>query len=240
MALVNFMAAPVEPKQKPLIKGKKLSVKSNKSGPDRKRMLDDSSQIYGEELFKAVYKTEKAIVIGFHPFDSNMLRMSKEGKFAIQYYSKNNDSFLLYHFIEPLEPISTEDWKPDPPFLVSVTENVKVYGPFETVQEIRDKVLGIVKRQFLEDKKRIKDELIAAEKLALLEKEKSENDAELIAEQLGGTGMEGNRISSSEQIETASTQISDKEKVSEEVKQEETTDSNNSEEIRTAGTEFLK
>lgn len=238
MGLVNFSATPVlTPEQKKnLPKGVKLGVKSNKSGAARRRPLEDSVQIYGDELFKKAYIPQKAIVVGFHPFDKNMLRMDKEGKFAIQYFKDTEDSFLLYYFQKPIE---NYEYVLDPPYLIHVDENVKTYGPFN-LQQIRDKIIGIIKREFLEEKENIKKVLFAQEAADRLAKEKAENDAEIIAEQLGDSGLEGNIDPNSREASIVSAQNESEEKIPQQTEEETTINGNIKPEIRTPTTEFLR
>lgn len=189
MGLMSFTTAPVQV-AKEIKKQKAKQVKGIKAKTTSRRKVDMGATVYGDELFQAAYRPTKAIVVKFHPFTLNLIRMETEGRFAIQYY-KETDRFLLYSFLTPI----TYEWS-ELELQIPITENVKTYGPFEHVESIRDKILEIVKRQLLEERTKNKQLAIDLENREKLAKEKAQNEADKITEQLGSLNISENIKSS--------------------------------------------
>src|SRR5688572_23035762 len=117
---MGFGNIDVLPQPKPKSSTKKpTGFKSAQKIPasQRKRPLEDEI-IYGDELFATAHKKEKEIVVCFWPFTENKIRISKDGKFAIQYLilepdeEGNMEFFSLYYFNEsPITDFNPEETK---------------------------------------------------------------------------------------------------------------------------------
>lgn len=203
MGLLSFSAAPVEPKQPAKRKQQQPAV--NRKGDLTRRRVDPSAQIYGESLFKSARSPEKEIVICFNKFTTNFIRVSKCGRFAIHYtfippnleeykdvdesiYLHGQNQFVLYHFIEPIEYEYVEEVE----YKIEVTDELEVFGPFETVLEMRDIVCKVLKEEYLQNRAN-KLALIRAQEInEKLAKEASENEEIRIETELAKAGMGGN------------------------------------------------
>lgn len=217
---LSFSAAPIpaaQPKQKSQ-KQKPTKLKTSR------KMVSDSETVYGEELFQAAWKPEKSIVVCFWPFTKNMIRISKDqykGKFAIQYDKDGSGDLLLYHFTPPLNwdypEVQDQNGKmildTEVDLEIHIDESVRVYGPYESVDKIKLKIMGIIRAETLLSKKQSLQELQEKEAAEKFEKERLEDESEQITDELAAAGIlhDSNKsnISASENV-IASSQISEK------------------------------
>lgn len=234
MALMSFTAAPVE-LTKTIKKQKAIQARGTQKAKSKssRRKVDMGATVYGDELFQNAYKPTKAIVVKFHPFTLNLIRMETEGRFAIQYYKETN-KFLLYRFLTSISYEYKEE-----ELLIPITENVKTYGPFEHVESIRDKILEIIRRQLLEERTKSKQLAIDLEKAEILAKEKAENDAEKIEEQLGSAKLSSVSESDQRETEITSETSAQKEELSKQTIKKESNSSLSLNEIRRPTTNFI-
>lgn len=270
MGLLNFESAPIEPKSPTFKKGVKLKVKGQKTGVSRQR-VDPSSVVYGEQLFKSSRNVEKEIVVCFHPFTSNYIRVEKEGRFAIHYkfippkseewkevdeniYENGQNQFTLYHFLTNIEYeyierefnieiveknasiiISSFDYK----WCVFPQVAVETFGPFETVLEIRDIILRIIKQEYLEKKAKKLANLRAVEAEEKLNEELKENEQLRIENELAEAGLGEDFQSSQRETEKSSEESGTEEEIHSKEIENENKISNLNEEIREPTASFL-
>lgn len=271
MGLLNFEASAIKPKPPSTTKkGIKLKVKGQKTGASRQR-VDPSSVVYGEQLFKSSRNVEKEIVVCFHPFTSNYIRVEKEGRFAIHYkfippkseewkdvdeniYESGQNQFTLYHFLTSIEYeyierefnieiveknasiiISSFDYK----WCVFPQVAVETFGPFETVLEIRDIILRIIKQEYLEKKAKKLADLRIAEAKEKLNKELKENEQLRIENELADAGLGEDFQSSQRETEKSSKESGTEEKIYSKEIENENKVSNLNEESRKPTASFL-
>lgn len=205
MGLLNFQAAPVEPKLKnPSPRKSGTPIKGNKIGAARRR-VDPASLVYGEQLFKSARNVEKEIVVCFYPFTTNFVRIDKEGKFAIHYnfippkveaykeiddniYENGINQFMVYHFLQNI----TFEYKEGIEYIIEINDQVESFGPFETVLEIRDVILKIVKEEYFAKKAQKLANLRADEAAEKLRKDELDNEQNRLTIELEAAGLGDN------------------------------------------------
>lgn len=240
MGLLQFTAAPVD-LNKGIKRPKPKKIPNVKRNAPSRKVVDSSTKVFGDELFQAAYKPARAIVVKFHPFTLSLVRMDFEGRFAIQYFKTDDqakgiqpDKFLLYRFFKPLEYEYKED-----NYQIELNENVKVYGPFEFVDPIRDKILEILKRELFEEKEAAKKLAMDVEKQDRLAKDKANDEADKLTEQLAATGKPRDKESDQRETENASKESSQDEEVLQEASEEKVGSSISLEQIRKPTADFL-
>jgi len=150
----------------------KSSIKKDPSM--RRRPIE--SLVYGDEIWEPQIRKEKEIVVCFYPFTENNLRISTCGKFIIEKFNVYDvDSveqglllapedlpkhcswevhWNLFYFRDPIA-----DFKP--PELVEQfssikyvvnQENCETFNDFNTVEVLANKVIELVKLEFLQDR----------------------------------------------------------------------------------------
>lgn len=270
MGLLNFEASAIEPKSPTFKKGVKLKVKGQKTGVSRQR-VDPSSVVYGEQLFKSSRNVEKEIVVCFHPFTSNFIRVEKEGRFAIHYkfippkseewkdidenvYENGQNQFTLYHFLTQIEYEYTEKGfnieiiGENASIILSSFDyiwctlpkvSVETFGPFETILEIRDIILRIIKQEYLEKKAKKLADLRAIEAEEKLNKELKENEQLRIENELAEAGLGEDFQSSQRETEKSGEKSRIEEKIYSKEIEDENKISNLNEEIREPTASFL-
>lgn len=184
---LSFSAAPIPAPQPKPPKIKQKST-TKKSGQSSRRQTSQSSTVYGDELFQAAWKPEKSVVVCFHPFTKNYIRFSKDeyaGRFAIKYNIHTDGKLLLYYFDPPF------DWEfnPEAEFEIKVDDSVRVYGPYDEIDKIKLKVMAIIRREVLLNKKKTIQELTEFEAAVKAAEEQLEEDKEKIEEQLVEAGI---------------------------------------------------
>jgi hypothetical protein len=194
VGLVNFNVKAVEPKEVKA-KGRKKSPPKLKPNAEKRRPITDE-EVYGEDLFQKAYIPAKSIVICFLPFTKNRIRVSKCGEFAIKcFYKEEKVNFLIFRFLTPIE----YEYKEEEEFVIEKSENIKTYGPFETIKEIEDTLIKIKRAEYFRQKEKELAELIAVEKINKEAKEKAQNDAEKLAEQFAESSMARNSTTDSDE-----------------------------------------
>jgi hypothetical protein len=184
--------APPPPKGKN--SGKVGKFKSQVKKPSFARRRPIESLIYGEELFQSNIKKEKEIVIGFYPFTANNLRISKDGKFVIERVSQvdnQDDPFWwnLYYCEPPISnftPDKIEIQSPDDPNLKILVDPTYIldesscikFPDFRSVKDLADKVISLVRAEFLADRQRTLEEVREQDRKEQEEKDRLEKEQE--------------------------------------------------------------
>lgn len=168
--------------------GYKSQVKKDPAA--RKRPI--TSDIYGEELLKP-FKKEKEIVVCFHPFTKNNLRISMDGRFIIERFSVEELETLddgqqilhpashwnLFYYKEPLSNFIAPALEEFPNFIYEIEEiNCDKFTDFNSVSDLSNKVIELVKAEYFEQKQQKILDLQEQDRLDREEIEKEENDAE--------------------------------------------------------------
>lgn len=191
-SFLNFSAAPI-----PTAQPKQKSQKSSKTTSTPRKKVSPSSTVYGEELFKAAWKPTKSIVVCFWPFTKNYIRISKDeyaGKFAIQYNASSGGGLLLYHFTKNPFDFGVEgeidsDLIREMEITIPIDDDIRIYGPYDDANQIKLKLINILRYEVLMEKKKSLADIREAEKLALAEKERLENEQDKLTEQLAEAGI---------------------------------------------------
>jgi hypothetical protein len=226
--------------------GYQSQVKKHPS--ERKRPVEAS--IYGEEIFQPNIKREKEIVICFHPFTENNLRISTEGKFIIEKIefkvpippeipeepilievSEVEESFReethwnLYYFPTPIS-----DFKPPEKveefckvsYLIN-QEACEIFLDFSDLKPLEDKVVALVRDEFLYARLVKIAEMKQADLQEKIEKEAKEKKEEEEREESDGLAKEVTEESATNSVpENSISEINNQEvkEVPEEITQE--------------------
>lgn len=152
------------------------------------------SAIYGEEVLKPLINKEKEIVVAFHPFTKNNLRISTDGKFIIERFSveethtsPDGESLLipashwnLFYFKESIKdftpPNSLEEFK-GIEYSINV-EECERFNDFSAALDLTNKIVELVRAEYFEEKQKKKDELLEQEKKLREDEEKLKEEEE--------------------------------------------------------------
>jgi hypothetical protein len=187
---VFFTAAPI-----PAALPKQPKQKSSKpKTPTTRKKVSETETVYGEELFQSAWKPEKSVVVCFAPFTKNHFRISKgdfAGKFAIEFRVNDDGGLFLYHFFPPVADIDF-DSVTELEFMFDKTQIHKTlnwWGPFDSVDEIKVKIMSIIRAEILYGKKEKVKELNRFDAALRAEKERIEDETESLTDKLAEAGI---------------------------------------------------
>lgn len=199
MPIIKKAPIPTTPSKNSGNVGKAKGFNSQKIKPAHSRKRPIEGLIYGEELFESTIKKEKSIVVGFHPFTENELRISKDGKFIIERFEfkveipemtenglfveaesfEMEDHWNLYYFQTPLS-----DFDPEKHKTYAINESLcSKFCDFSSVDDLAAKVIALVREEFLKERQetleeaRKEDKRLQEEKDKLEELEEQENES---------------------------------------------------------------
>lgn len=208
MPTIKKVSAPPPPKAKARTSatvGAQKGFKSQQKKDPAARKRPITADIYGEEVLQPLIKKEKEIVICFYPFTKNDLRISTEGKFAIEQFKawdatmeeletlpkeelvqRNHEThWNLYYFPEPITdfvaPTEMEKFK-EIDYLIDLTL-CESFRDFADIKELENKVVALVRAEFFADRQKKLEDLeeqdrLFAEDQARIEKELEESEGQ--------------------------------------------------------------
>lgn len=175
-------------------KSKILSkTKAAQSAPNsqKRRPLEDEI-IYGEELFASSRRKEKEIVVCFLPFSKNNMRLSKDGKFIIQYAQLDADEeeneifFSLYYLQSPLKHPEIVGFDVDSikKAIIIPSSDSCLIEKTPHLNKIEERIIESIKLEYFNERKQKLEDLKLAEIEAKAAKDLQEAQEDLENEKL--------------------------------------------------------